>query len=518
MVYHISIPADQDNHGNTSKQDPDHKFGYFETCGARPSQEDALAWHTLTEEELKSSGSSEILTPQEIGHRLWTTYQKMDASYEGGAGTTASTTVFDGKGNLITATLADAAAFAAVYGKNGEVLGVLRLNSVTHKPAEPSEHERIEAAGEYVLFGRVNGSLAVSRAIGDKRFKSVTAEASIDITSMDDILYSLEINPQEVGSIQVITTCDGFTDGAGHDKQKKSDHEEYLKAKLIQIGNPSEQKEADLSERLALAAIKDGSGDNVSVAIQTISGENLLHGEAFFLGVYDGHAGDTAAIHVAENIGKEFKQQCALTSEDYAKQEWSVQKHQEVYHRDNKVKEGKNPQLLYQAQLESVLSQLKQITGKYKQSVEKKFSQDDHIVGIVKHLDTILNAQEDSNESKIKKYYEYLNNPSNADKKLKNIDVIKKDNRTDTRNYLKFIAVVAATIFTGILPGMLVMAICYAATNKQPMDLLKSDEGKKFLERASLIKQQPSIFSMFKSYSEQESSDSPCKNNSHKPN
>ena len=153
-----------------------------------------------------------------------------------------------------------------------------------------------------------------------------------------------------------------------------------------------------------------------------------------------------------------------------------------------------------------------------KKNLEKKFSQDDPIVGIVKQLDTILNAQEDSNESKIKKYYEYLNNPSNADKKLKNIDVIKQDNRLATRDYLKIIAVVAATILTGILPGMLVMAICYAATNKQPMDLLKSDEGKKFLDRASLIKQQPSLFSMFKSDSEQKRSDSLCENNSHKPN
>ena len=75
------------------------------------------------------------LTPTQIGYRLWTTYQLLDANLgDIPDGTTAFTTVYDGKNNLVTATLADAAAFAAVDGADNQLLGVVRLNSITHKP------------------------------------------------------------------------------------------------------------------------------------------------------------------------------------------------------------------------------------------------------------------------------------------------------------------------------------------------------------------------------------------------
>ena len=41
-----------------------------------------------------------------------------------------------------------------------------------HKPGDQLERARIENAGGFVEFNRVNGNLALSRAVGDFAFKS----------------------------------------------------------------------------------------------------------------------------------------------------------------------------------------------------------------------------------------------------------------------------------------------------------------------------------------------------------
>ena len=48
--------------------------------------------------------------------------------------------------------------------------GAVRL-SIDHKPSDPSETCRIQTAGGSVEFGRLDGSLAVSRSLGDYCFE-----------------------------------------------------------------------------------------------------------------------------------------------------------------------------------------------------------------------------------------------------------------------------------------------------------------------------------------------------------
>lgn len=322
----ISLPYDFSI--DVSQYVEDYHFGYFEAINSRPTQEDALSWQILYPQDLTPSGALMQLGPKAMGHRLWTSYQLLDQRKHKG-GTTASTTVYDGKGNLITATLADAAAFAALHDKSGNVLGVIRLNSKTHKPYDPIEKQRITAAGGKVFNDRLNGILAVSRAIGDHQFKGICSEPTIDIITLEKLADKLHFSYEDIGKFQIISTCDGFTDGAEGDT--KEDQEHYLLEILKTTAAKDAKTEEELARVLATEAMMAGSEDNISVAIQSMTKES----SAFLLGVFDGHNGSEVSEDAAKNIGLIFIQQCRLTPENYAKQKFSFNKREATYKRDN---------------------------------------------------------------------------------------------------------------------------------------------------------------------------------------
>ena len=64
--------------------------------------------------------------------------------------------------------------FVANCGDSRAVLyrsGGIGFSTQDHKPINPSEKQRIQNAGGSVMIQRVNGSLAVSRALGDYEYK-----------------------------------------------------------------------------------------------------------------------------------------------------------------------------------------------------------------------------------------------------------------------------------------------------------------------------------------------------------
>lgn len=66
--------------------------------------------------------------------------------------------------------------FIANCGDSRAVLcrkGVPAVCTLDHKPTVPAEKKRIQDAGGSVMIHRVNGSLAVSRALGDFEYKCV---------------------------------------------------------------------------------------------------------------------------------------------------------------------------------------------------------------------------------------------------------------------------------------------------------------------------------------------------------
>lgn len=121
-----------------------------------------------------------------------------------------------------------------------------------HSPHRQDEVRRIEKAGGGVLQGRVNGVLAVSRALGDTALKSVV------IAEPEELQYSLRGNEQIL-----VLASDGLWDLVSD-----SEVASFLRSLPLSKGAvavPRDLKEA--AEGLVELAVKRGSKDDTSVVL-----------------------------------------------------------------------------------------------------------------------------------------------------------------------------------------------------------------------------------------------------------
>lgn len=80
-----------------------------------------------------------------------------------------------------------------------------------HKPALPAERERIQKAGGSVMIQRVNGSLAVSRALGDYEYKNVEGRGQCEQLVSPEPEISVRDREDEADEFLVLA-CDGIWD------------------------------------------------------------------------------------------------------------------------------------------------------------------------------------------------------------------------------------------------------------------------------------------------------------------
>ncbi|KAK1770964.1 phosphatase 2C-domain-containing protein [Phialemonium atrogriseum] len=103
--------------------------------------------------------------------------------------------------------------YIANAGDSRSVLGVkgrAKPLSFDHKPQNEGEKARITAAGGFVDFGRVNGNLALSRAIGDFEFKKsadLAPEQQIVTAYPDVVVHDLGEDDEFL-----VLACDGIWD------------------------------------------------------------------------------------------------------------------------------------------------------------------------------------------------------------------------------------------------------------------------------------------------------------------
>ena len=157
---------------------------------------------------------------------------------------------------LVTANIGDS---RAVLSRNGTAIPLSR----DHKPNDPIERSRIEATGGHIVFHghiddvtgvaiqgvyRVNGNLALSRAVGDRSERpAVNAEPE---------LSSIELDP-ELDEFFVLAT-DGLWDVMRSDEVVT-----YVRSALMAESPEREE----IASMMVKEALRRGSYDNISVII-----------------------------------------------------------------------------------------------------------------------------------------------------------------------------------------------------------------------------------------------------------
>lgn len=321
----LTALEDHHNSQDYSAYDSDALTGISEIKGRRPTQEDRCAWGPMFATH----------TPDELAQRLYLSYIETQTQFEhqspgDNSGSTASTTLFTADGKLITATLGDAMSYLVIRDKSGNVRGARRLNQDYHSPKQRKEKTRIEEAGGHVVFGRVEGGLAVSRAFGDRGFRNlgVTEKPSIDINDVSLIAKQFGLAPEAIGDCYVVAVCDGVHDVANSKLSKDTPEDPSSDEGLIKEIFESLDSDMDPREiacQITKTAFERGSTDNISAIVHKLNGAPGL------INVFDGHGGTAASTFAAQTICGEVANQMAYGPEDVTQM---MEPHRTMYEAD----------------------------------------------------------------------------------------------------------------------------------------------------------------------------------------
>ncbi|XP_053373764.1 protein phosphatase 1B-like [Mercenaria mercenaria] len=146
--------------------------------------------------------------------------------------------------------------------------GKCAFSTTDHKPINPIEKERIQKAGGSVMIQRVNGSLAVSRALGDFEYKNVEGMGPCEqLVSPEPEIFVQERNP---GDEFLVLACDGIWDVMTNEELC-----DFVRNRL-QIFNSMEQ----ICNQVIDTCLYKGSRDNMSIVVVTFQGAPKLSDEA----------------------------------------------------------------------------------------------------------------------------------------------------------------------------------------------------------------------------------------------
>lgn len=178
------------------------------------------------------------------------------------AGTTAISVIIKDK-KLYCGNVGDSRCIASVRGR-------VQNLSYDHKPNNELETKRILAAGGWVEFNRVNGNLALSRALGDFVFKKNETKKAEDqiVTAYPDVDIKDLTSDHEF----IVLCCDGIWDVLSNEEVL-----EFVRSRIAQQIQPEIICEQLMTRCLAPDCQMGGLGcDNMTVVLVC-----FLNGESY---------------------------------------------------------------------------------------------------------------------------------------------------------------------------------------------------------------------------------------------
>ncbi|XP_070846337.1 protein phosphatase 1bb isoform X1 [Chaetodon trifascialis] len=137
-----------------------------------------------------------------------------------------------------------------------------------HKPCNPREKERIQNAGGSVMIQRVNGSLAVSRALGDYDYKCVDGKGPTEqLVSPEPEVCVLERAAEDEF---VVLACDGIWDVMSNEELC-----EFVRSRLLVCDDLEK-----VCNSVVDTCLHKGSRDNMSVVLVCLPGAPKVSEEA----------------------------------------------------------------------------------------------------------------------------------------------------------------------------------------------------------------------------------------------
>lgn len=143
------------------------------------------------------------------------------------------------------------------------------FSTLDHKPMNPTEKERIQNAGGSVMIQRVNGSLAVSRALGDYEYKQVEGKGPCEQLVSPEPEIFVEERDHERDEFMVLA-CDGVWDVMSNEELC-----DFIRSRL-EISSNLEY----VCNLVIDTCLFKGSRDNMSIVLVTFPGAPKVSQEA----------------------------------------------------------------------------------------------------------------------------------------------------------------------------------------------------------------------------------------------